>query len=646
MITSFLYIILAVIGIGFLIFIHELGHYFMARHVGMKVNAFGIGFGKPIFSWMHNGVKWNLCWLPFGGYVKIAGMDKEGDLDPEKNPDGFFGKRPIDRIKVAIMGPLVNILFALLAFTALWMFGGREKNFSDFTSYIGWVDPQSELYANGVRPGDLITSYNDNTFQGVKDHLYAPMTAGASMDVKGYKVNHQTGEKSPFHYTISPYPHPTAVDNEILTSGILVPASHLFYNPPAGENLPEGSSMKESGIKAGDRIIWADGEPVYSLNQLNHLINDGKALVTIQRGNEYLLRRVPRVPVQELRLDAQIKDELADWQFEAQLNQTRLANLLTIPYDLTPDGVVVARLKLIDKDKASEIFPSHSSTDSSAALEAGDRIVAVDGTPVKYAYQALYQLQKHRVNLIVERDPTLFKEESWQEADHNYESTINWADLQKITSTLGMHSKTAVAGELHLLNPITPKTRSEFILSPEKQALYSTELLAQKKNIDAIADPEKKIQALNRLEKQEKQLILGLPYIQDRKVHYNPSPMELFGNMVKEIKQTLTALFSGYLSPKWLAGPVGMVHMVQHTWSVSIGEALFWLGAISLNLGILNLLPIPVLDGGYIVMSLFEMATGTRLKAKTVEKMIVPFAVMLIGLLIFLTYHDLIRLFG
>src|SRR4029078_5976078 len=114
MFVSLFYVVLAILGLGFLIFIHELGHYWMARRVGMRVESFGIGFVRPIFSVMRNGVKWNICWLPFGGYVKIAGMEKEDGKEPEDIPDGFFGKSPWDRIKVAIMGPLVNLVFAFL----------------------------------------------------------------------------------------------------------------------------------------------------------------------------------------------------------------------------------------------------------------------------------------------------------------------------------------------------------------------------------------------------------------------------------------------------------------------------------------------------------------------------------------------------
>src|SRR5438132_112941 len=105
--VSLFYVVLAVLGLSFLIFIHELGHFWMARRVGMRVETFAIGFGKPIFSWIRDGVKWQIGWLPFGGYVKIAGTETEEGNDPFSVADGFYGKSPWDRIKVAIMGPLV-----------------------------------------------------------------------------------------------------------------------------------------------------------------------------------------------------------------------------------------------------------------------------------------------------------------------------------------------------------------------------------------------------------------------------------------------------------------------------------------------------------------------------------------------------------
>lgn len=67
MISSVIYFILAAFGLGLIVFIHEFGHYWMARKEGMKVEVFSIGFGSPICDWQYQGVKWQLCWLPFWG---------------------------------------------------------------------------------------------------------------------------------------------------------------------------------------------------------------------------------------------------------------------------------------------------------------------------------------------------------------------------------------------------------------------------------------------------------------------------------------------------------------------------------------------------------------------------------------------------
>ena len=79
---------------------------------------------------------------------------------------------------------------------------------------------------------------------------------------------------------------------------------------------------------------------------------------------------------------------------------------------------------------------------------------------------------------------------------------------------------------------------------------------------------------------------------------------------------------------------------------IGFKEALFWLGLISLNLGILNLLPIPALDGGHIVFSVVEIITKKPIKAKTMERLIIPFFVLLILAIIYFTYNDISRIFS
>lgn len=649
MIISFMYVILAILGLSFLIFIHELGHYLVARRVGMRVEVFAIGFGKPIYSWEKDGVKWQIGWLPFGGYVKIAGSEMSDDKSPYDIPDGFFGKKPLDRIKVALAGPLVNLLFAFFVFALLWATGGREKNFSEFTHVIGWVDPQSELYANGLRPGDQISAYNDQPYQGAKDNLYAPMTGSAQIAVKGDKVNYQNSEKTPFDYTVKVYSHPNSLEKGIMTAGILQPASYIIYNRLANgaENpLPEGSPLLGSGIEYGDRIFWVDGELIFSSQQLNHILSEHTTLLTIKRGNETFLARVPRVPTKELKPNIEFRDELADWQFAAGLQNTKFTNLYFIPYNLTNGAVVENQLKFIDKDNEIAAFPEHSFSSLEKPLQPGDKIIAVGGTPINSSHELLSLIQKYRVNIIVERDPNVTKPLSNKLADADFEQQVNNAALQVIVDSIGTSSPIRTSGNYVLLKAVTPKTRSEFILAPEKQALLNAELIAQKKRLDGIEDPARRAQELRLWEGQEKRLLLGLPGIQDKRVSYNPSPSELFFNVFNEIWRTLGALVSGSLNPKWISGPIGIVQVVQESSMTGIKEALYWLGAISLNLGFLNLLPIPVLDGGTILISLFELVTRKRIHPKTLEKMVIPFAVLLIVFFIFLTYNDLSRLFG
>lgn len=646
MFISLLYVLLAVFGLSVLIFVHELGHYYMARRVGMRVETFAIGFGKAIYQWERDGVKWQIGWLLFGGYVKIAGQDTDDTRDPYEIPDGFFGKKPIDRIKVAFAGPFVNLVFALFIFAIIWAMGGREKNFAEFTHKIGWIDPQSELYVQGVRPGDEITAYNHQPYQSFKDHIYAPMTSAGSVDVQGSKVDYATGNKEPFEYTVKTYPHPNVYDKGIVTTGIINSAQYIIYDKIGTQEnpLPEGSPLQHSGIVYGDRILWVDGDLVFSSQQLSHLLNDGRVLLTIERNGNTMQLRMPRVPVDELKMDPEFKEELTDWQYEAGLNGNKLAKLYVLPYHLSNDGVVLSPLAFIDHENELEAFPLHLYSSNEKTLLPKDKIIAIDGVPVKTAYALLTQLQQHGVNIIVERDPAITSNLSWDSADKEFDQQIDWKAINTIASTIGTSHPVKSAGNYFLLNVIKPKMRTEFELSPEKQAWLTAGLLEQKKEAERIEDPEKRAHALAALKKQEQLLMIGLPQVEDRKVSYNPSPISQFDSVFTEIWRTLTALVTGSLNPKWISGPIGIIQVVHDNSMISLKEALFWLGAISLNLGMLNLLPIPVLDGGTIVLSLFELITGRRIHPKTLEKVILPFAVLLIGFFVFLTYQDLSRL--
>lgn len=643
MFHNLIYIVLAAFGLGFLIFIHELGHYFVARRTGMKVEAFGIGFGKPIYTWERKGVKWNVCWIPFGGYVRIAGMEKEGPLEPHQIKGGFYASTPMSRIKVAVTGPLVNIVFALFAFTLIWMAGGREKPFSDFTHLIGWIDPQSKLHELGVHPGDQIQQYAKRPFEGFEDLKYTAIVDEKSVEIKGEKIDYFTQAEQPFDYNLETYRDPRIISERFSTIGVLSPASYLIYMP-GGAALPEGAPIADSGIQPQDRIVWVDGQIIFSQPHLSAVINEGKSLLTVQRGPNTFLTRIPRLKANDLRMTPESKAELDDWQHEAGLN-LKLNQLYFIPYDLNNAGVVEGQIAYINEESEEHLPSQFSLSPMEAPLMIGDKIIAVDGVKVSSALELLTNLQKKKVQLIVQRGG-VYPPIPWKKADEDFISSLDVKNLKQLISRIGTDEQMSSSGPLYLLSPVEPKPVTDFAATPEILALNNERYNAQKKEIEKISDPAQQAASMRILENGQKRLVLGIaPQPVDRNVIYNPSPFRLFGDVFEQTGRTLKALFTGSLNPKWMSGPVGIVQVMHYGWTVGVKEVLYWMAVISLNLGILNLLPLPVLDGGHICFSLYEMCTKRRIKSKTMEKLVLPFVILLIGFFIYVTYNDLARLF-
>jgi regulator of sigma E protease len=643
MIISFLYVILAAFGLGFLIFIHELGHYWMARREGMTIEAFSIGFGKPIYSWERNGVKWQFCWLPFGGFVRIAGMEKKGALEPYQIPDGFYGKKPWARIKVAVMGPIINIGFAFFAFCLLWVLGGRSKPFSEYTHLIGWVDPCSEIYHVGVRPGDEITQLNNKPFRNFQDFIYAAIFEGSSTQISGQEVDYFKGEKAPFQYRF-PIAKDVSIGEYIRTIFSTVqPAAYLIYKQ--NSSLPfETSPMKESGIQDGDRILWADGKLLFSVQELIETINEPKALLTIQRDEQFFLARVPRLKISDLRLTPAQRAELEDWQHEAKI-KGKSSDLFFIPYHLSCDCQIENVFSYLNVETIEQQPTGEARSPLEIPLQPGDRVIAVDGLPISSAYELIHLLQTRHIQIIVNKESPNVAPISWKKADSAFVTGIHWNDLEKMIQSIGTREPIKQLMSLRLLNPVSPKPMSQLSIPEEKREQMEAVLAGRRKEIEHIKDPKQKAQAERLFEAGQNQVKLGILPV-NRNVIYNPSPFVLFHNVFQETWKTIVALFTGNVSPKYMTGPVGIVHVMQQSWGYGFTEALFWLGMISLNLGVLNLLPVPVLDGGHICFSLWEWVTKKPIKAKTMERLIIPFIILLVALFIYMTYNDLMRLFS
>lgn len=166
-------IILAFISaLGPLVFIHEFGHYFVARLFKIPAEVFSIGFGRELFGWNDKqGTRWKVAWLPLGGYVRFV-----GDMSPASNPaelndipvelrDKAFQLRPVwQRFLVVLAGPLANFLTAILIFAAFFMIYGSPR-----TNIVGIIQPGSAAAAAGLQPGDKILTIADRATPNFDD---------------------------------------------------------------------------------------------------------------------------------------------------------------------------------------------------------------------------------------------------------------------------------------------------------------------------------------------------------------------------------------------------------------------------------------------------------------------------------------------
>ena len=162
------YIIPFIILIMIVVFIHEYGHYYFAKRYGVGITDFSIGFGREIFGWNDkSGTRWKVCWIPLGGYVKFFGdrnvfsqteqqeiINKYSEEDRQK----LFILKPLyQRSLIVAAGPLANYVLAILIFTMIYMFVGKDLT----PALINEVQKDSPAFVAGMKKNDKII-YIDN----------------------------------------------------------------------------------------------------------------------------------------------------------------------------------------------------------------------------------------------------------------------------------------------------------------------------------------------------------------------------------------------------------------------------------------------------------------------------------------------------
>ena len=146
--------------LGVLVFVHELGHFLAAKRVGIRVLKFQLGFNPTIVSFRRGDTEYGIGALPLGGYVKMAGDSPEDERTGK--PDEFLSKSKWERFQVLIMGPVMNILLALVLTSIVLYQGAEVPAFEEEAPDVGSTLPDSPAAKVGIVAGDRIVSVADH----------------------------------------------------------------------------------------------------------------------------------------------------------------------------------------------------------------------------------------------------------------------------------------------------------------------------------------------------------------------------------------------------------------------------------------------------------------------------------------------------
>jgi len=265
-------ILAMIFTLGLVVLVHELGHFLAARSVGIHVHRFSIGLGPVLLRWRGLGTEWALSLLPFGGYVKMAGMLEavgEGETPPEEAalpPDRLYRNKPIPaRLWAILAGPLANLVLAVVLSTGIYLVQGFP-----IIPDVVLSEPPAETPAAraGLARGDRVLAMNDEPVANWNEFAERLSQGGAG----DYRLAvERAGQRLELPLTL------TATAGRFDPTGLSVLSDNRV-----GRVLRNGPADR-LGLATGDRILELDGRPVAYFDEIAAIVNasSGRALAIV-----------------------------------------------------------------------------------------------------------------------------------------------------------------------------------------------------------------------------------------------------------------------------------------------------------------------------------------------------------------------------
>ncbi|MFH1023588.1 MAG: RIP metalloprotease RseP [Planctomycetota bacterium] len=596
------------LGFGLIIFIHELGHFLVAKACGVRVLRFSIGFGPKLFGLKRGPTEYQLSLLPLGGYVKMAGEF----LGDEKTgaPDEFSSKKPWQRFVIVAAGPLTNLILAIPLCIALYRVG-----IQDVRSRIDAPAPKSPAEKEGLRKGDLITAINGEpvvTFQDVYLKIYFDKS-------KGPLVIDVLRKSEPGDERLRVTVH---TDEDGL----------IGITPFRGLTLSEvafPSPAYWAGLRNGDVIRSVNGKDVRDFPEFvtEIMTADPKRknlLLGINRGGRDLsIAMSPR------------------WQTLRDYGISEPA------YPAVVDAVMP------------------KSPAAAAGFLPGDRIEAVDGKPVRFWHEmsvivrasggAALNFAVRRNGLTAELVATPVSDGDGQPARIGV--TLRKPDMPS-PCVIGETGPAARRAGIHPGDEIDSingrrtatwadvdtaleKARGPLSLNIRRERGTQTVALVPDEHRAIATDPH---EALDKL---------GLDTYDPMPLRYGwkrstTEGLRTYRRFVMSHVDLIRGLVARRIKlsevQKGTRGPIGIVQMMYDSAKRQPGNLLKFFAFINVVLGLMNLLPIPILDGGHIAFIGIEKLRGRPLPERTIAAAQYAGLALILLLVISATWND-IRLF-
>jgi regulator of sigma E protease len=266
-IGSFLFVL------GVLVFIHELGHFILARWNGVRVITFSLGFGPKILKVQRGDTEYCISIIPLGGYVKMAGENPEDA--PTGRDDEFLAKTKWQRFQILIAGPLMNIVLAVVLLAVVLMQGADVLAFLDRPAAVGLVQPGSPAERAGIQPGDVITQFGTADIR-TWEHLDMAVAGRPEREVDVVVLRNGTEQRLKVRPDLTELRTRNNARFEVGTIGVL-PDTY-----PEILTIVKDGPADRAGMKVGDTIVSINGKRmVFSTHVVEEIKSNVNKPITV-----------------------------------------------------------------------------------------------------------------------------------------------------------------------------------------------------------------------------------------------------------------------------------------------------------------------------------------------------------------------------